>query len=88
MPTTIEKTSMRIGSFIGSNHIGLIENGLLKKVVDITVTASPNQLPNNAPQKTVDSPQKKNMRRVFLMLFSILGNLQRQIPQPTDIISP
>ncbi len=46
-----------IGSFIGSNHKAILGAWVLKNCSLIIVTISPNQLPNIAPQNTVEIPQ-------------------------------
>ena len=70
MPTKNANDRSLIGSSIELNHSGLKAiSGLLKKLVAITLTASPKKLPNINPQKVVDMPEKN----ISLTNFSMPG---------------
>ena len=72
IPSRKLNMSICIGSSTGLNQIGVTRPGIFggavwKKVLEITVTASPKKDPNNRPQIVVETPHQKN---IFILRFS------------------
>ena len=88
IPNRNENTSSRMGSFSGTNHKAGIVTSVPKKVLEITVTASPNQLPKRMPQKVVEIPEYINIFRDFFSPLSIFLNFSSAKAQPITIIKP